>query len=99
MPRHRAGGLLLRHGPTEWKPERPHTPARTDIPITRRPRGRARAARPPRGPGIAPRPDEAPARGAARETSHELAGLERRRSADEDLLEWNIREYEALTTA
>jgi broad specificity phosphatase PhoE len=90
--------FLLRHGETEWSLSGRHT-GRTDIPLTERGRGLAKAA----GELLAKlRGDGPPAlvltspRARARDTA-ELAGL-RSDGVDERLAEWDYGEYEGLTT-
>jgi probable phosphoglycerate mutase len=90
--------FLLRHGQTEWSVSGKHT-GRTDIPLTERGRGLAKAAgeliRRVRG-------DQPPAlvltspRVRARDTA-ELAGLVPDR-IDERLTEWDYGDYEGRTT-
>jgi len=89
---------LLRHGQTEWSVSGKHT-GRTDVPLTDKGRGLAKAAgeliRRVRG-------DEPPAlvltspRARATDTA-ELAGFTPDR-VDERLVEWDYGEYEGLTT-
>jgi broad specificity phosphatase PhoE len=90
--------FLLRHGETEWSLSGRHT-GRTDIPLTERGRGLAKAA----GELLTKlRGDEPPAlvltspRSRARDTA-ELAGL-RIDGIDERLAEWDYGECEGLTT-
>jgi probable phosphoglycerate mutase len=89
---------LLRHGQTEWSVSGKHT-GRTDVPLTEKGRGLAKAAgeliRRVRG-------DDPPAlvltspRARARDTA-ELAGFVPDR-VDERLVEWDYGDYEGLTT-
>jgi broad specificity phosphatase PhoE len=89
---------LLRHGQTEWSVSGKHT-GRTDVPLTEKGRGLAKAAgeliRRVRG-------DEPPAlvltspRARAKDTA-ELAGFTPDR-VDERLVEWDYGQYEGLTT-
>jgi broad specificity phosphatase PhoE len=89
---------LLRHGETAWSLSGKHT-GRTDVPLTERGRGLAKAA----GALMARlRGDTPPAlvltspRSRARDTA-ELAGLHADR-VDERLSEWDYGEYEGRTT-
>jgi broad specificity phosphatase PhoE len=89
---------LLRHGETAWSLSGKHT-GRTDVPLTERGRGLAKAA----GALMARlRGDNPPAlvltspRSRARDTA-ELAGLHADR-VDERLSEWDYGEYEGRTT-
>lgn len=90
--------FLLRHGETEWSLSGRHT-GRTDVPLTERGRGLAKAA------GdllVRLRGDTPPAlvlsspRSRARDTA-ELAGLHVDR-VDERLAEWDYGRYEGVTT-
>ncbi|MBB2912007.1 putative phosphoglycerate mutase [Streptosporangium becharense] len=86
--------ILLRHGETEWSRDGRHT-GRTDLPLTARGEGQARA--------LAPLVDGrafdlvlvSPAR-RARDTA-DLAGL-RDYETDPDLWEWDYGGYEGITT-
>ncbi|MDF5755716.1 histidine phosphatase family protein [Spongiactinospora sp. TRM90649] len=85
---------LLRHGETEWSRDGRHT-GRTDVPLTARGQGQARAL----APLVEGREFElalvSPAR-RARETA-ELAGLARY-EVEPDLWEWDYGGYEGITT-
>jgi broad specificity phosphatase PhoE len=90
--------FLLRHGETEWSRTGRHT-GRTDVPLTERGRGLAKAA------GVLLRElrgDDPPAlvltspRSRARDTA-ELAGLTVN-GVDERLVEWDYGDYEGRTT-
>jgi probable phosphoglycerate mutase len=90
--------FLLRHGQTEWSVSGKHT-GRTDVPLTERGRGLAKAAgeliRTVRG-GEPPALVLTSPRARARDTA-ELAGLVPDRT-DERLAEWDYGEYEGRTT-
>ncbi len=86
--------VLLRHGETEWSRDGRHT-GRTDLPLTPRGEGQARAL----APALAGREFAlvlvSPARRARR--TAELAGLTGA-VTDENLWEWDYGAYEGLTT-
>ncbi|PXX69021.1 putative phosphoglycerate mutase [Nocardia tenerifensis] len=88
--------VLLRHGETTWSTRHRHT-GRTDLPLTERGEGQARAAGPLlaalklRDPLVLTSP-----RLRARQTA-ELAGLTDT-TVDDDLAEWDYGDYEGLTT-
>jgi broad specificity phosphatase PhoE len=90
--------FLLRHGETEWSLAGRHT-GRTDVPLTERGRGFAKAAgelgRRLRGPGPPALVLSSPRRRA--QDTAVLAGLPVDR-VDERLAEWDYGDYEGLTT-
>ena len=88
--------VLVRHGETEWSRDKKHT-GRTDIPLTEKGEGEARAAAPLLEGFEFTRVVASPL-SRALETCR-LAGLGDRVGTDEDLLEWDYGEYEGITTA
>ncbi|GAA4986741.1 histidine phosphatase family protein [Kineococcus glutinatus] len=95
--------ILLRHGETEWSRSGQHT-GTTDLPLTARGEGQARALAPVLAARAAALVLTSPRRRARRTAA--LAGLTAERAGrrpevrvDEDLAEWDYGAYEGRTTA